>query len=49
MKRFTLLFVAAVVSVASFAQQRSGNAFLSQLRAQRTTKMAQLSGLSQVR
>ena len=49
MRRFTLLFVAAVVSVASFAQQRSGKAFLSQLRAQRTTKMAQLSGLSQVR
>ena len=48
MKRFTLLFVAAIVSVASFAQQRSGKAFFSQLRAQRTAKMAQLSGVAQV-
>lgn len=48
MKRFTLLIVAAIASIASFAQQRSAKAFLSQLRAERAAKMAQLSGVAQV-
>lgn len=45
MKRFTLLIVAAIASIASFAQQRSAKAFLSQLRAERAAKMAQLSSM----
>ena len=39
------MIVAAIASIASFAQQRSAKAFLSQLRAERAAKMAQLSSM----
>lgn len=45
MKRFTLLFLAVIASVASFAQNESAKALFSQLRAQRAAKVSQLSSL----
>lgn len=45
MKRFTLLFLAVIASVASFAQNESAKTLFSQLRAQRAAKVSQLSSL----
>lgn len=45
MKRFTLLFLAVIASVASFAQNESAKALFSQLCAQRAAKVSQLSSL----
>lgn len=45
MKRFTLLFLAVIASVASFAQNESAKALFSQLRAQRAARVSQLSSL----